>query len=109
MTFKIGTPGSLVDEIRENYNPNNQESISYIGLEHINQNTLTINGIGKSSDTQSSKRRFKRGDILFGTLRPYFRKVVQLEFDGVCATDITVLRPKSKYDVHFAKYFIANY
>lgn len=108
MSFKLNNPSILVDEIRETYNPNSNETLPYIGLEHINQNSLTINGVGKSSDTQSSKRKFKKGDILFGTLRPYFRKVVTLDFDGVCSTDIAVLRPKSLADSYYAKYFIAN-
>ena len=109
MTFNLDTPSSLVDEIRQIYEPNKEESLPYIGLEHINQNSLTINGTGKSSDTQSSKRKFRRGDILFGTLRPYFRKVVKLKFDGVCSTDIAVLRPKTKADYYYAKYFIAHH
>ena len=108
MTFNINSPSILVDEIREIYEPSSKEVLPYIGLEHINKNSLTINGFGKSSDTQSSKKKFRKGDILFGTLRPYFRKVVILDFDGVCSTDIAVLRAKTKADYYFVKYFIAH-
>lgn len=98
----------LADEIRETYEPTSDESVPYIGLEHINQQTLTLNGFGNSSDTKSTKRIFKKGDVLFGTLRPYFRKVIKARYDGVCSTDISVLRPKDPSDADFLLYFIAN-
>jgi len=44
---------------------------------------------------ESNKLRFKRGDILFGKLRPYFHKVGVAPVDGVCSTDIVVVRPRS--------------
>ena len=37
--------------------------------------------------------RFKRGDILFGKLRPYFHKVGIAPVEGVCSTDIVVVAP----------------
>lgn len=108
MTFKKQKLEVLVDEIRDIYEPSLEENLPYIGLEHIEQQTLRLCGVGNSSDTQSSKRKFKKGDILFGTLRPYFRKVIKTRFDGVCSTDIAVLRPKNKSTEHFTKYFIAD-
>ena len=47
---------------------------------------------------------------MFGTLRPYFRKVYFAKFEGVCSTDITVLRSKNSQKTHprFFFYFIAN-
>ena len=43
----------------------------------------------------SGKSAFKKGEILFGKLRPYFHKVGIAPFDGVCSTDILVLAPTS--------------
>ena len=100
--------GEIAQDIRESYIPAKTEEKPYIGLEHIEQQTLQISDIGKSNETQSAKRVFKAGDILFGTLRPYFRKVARPKFDGVCSTDITVIRPTQKGDGNFLKYFIAN-
>jgi type I restriction enzyme S subunit len=42
----------------------------------------------------SNKLEFKRGEILFGKLRPYFHKVGVAPLDGVCSTDILVVRPQ---------------
>jgi len=100
--------GEVSEEIREMYSPVFDECLRYIGLEHIEQNTLKLVGTGDSSKTKSSKKLFKTGDILFGTLRPYFRKVVKPKFDGVCSTDITVIRSKENCCQDFLFYFIAN-
>ena len=95
-------------EVRDLYNPSNSESLSYVGLGHIEPNTLHLSGLGDSSDTQSTKKNFCSEDILFGTLRPYFRKVVRAKFDGVCSTDITVVRAKEAIDTGYLFYLIAS-
>lgn len=100
--------GDIAKEVRDTYEPNQSESIPYVGLEHIAQQDLKLIGTGKSSDTLSTKRKFKNGDILFGSLRPYFRKVVRPKFDGVCSTDITVIRSKNGVDQGFLNYLIAS-
>ena len=51
---------------------------------------------------------FRAGDILFGKLRPYFRKVVRPDFDGICSTDIWAVRPKAGLDAGFLFYLMAS-
>ena len=85
------------------------QSIPYIGLEHIAQEKLHLNGTGELTDVTSTKRRFVRGNILFGKLRPYFRKVVQPDFDGICSTDIWVIEPKENVDSRFLFYWCASW
>jgi len=80
----------------------------YIGLEHIGENTLSLNGFGHASDVNSSKAVFEKGDILFGKLRPYFRKVIIAPFDGICSTDIWVVKPKNGIDRNFLFYWMAS-
>jgi len=41
---------------------------------------------------QSTKTIFKRGDVLFGKLRPYLNKVLVADRDGVCTTEIVPIR-----------------
>ena len=108
ITWRKMKLGEIAQNIRVSYSPTSTEKKPYIGLEHIEQQTLQLSGIGRSDETQSAKKAFKAGDILFGTLRPYFRKVVRPKFDGVCSTDIAVIRPTTKGDGDFLKYFIAN-
>jgi type I restriction enzyme M protein len=73
---------------------NISEELYYIGLEHIESNTGNV--LGKenalNANLQSTKNAFNSGDVLYGKLRPYLNKVYAAEFDGVCSTDILVLR-----------------
>ena len=94
--------------VKKQYQPNADEELIYIGLEHIEQQTLRINGYGNSKKVISQKYRFSSGDILFGKLRPYFRKVFRPKFDGVCSTDIWVIKAKKDFDQGFLFYFLAN-
>jgi type I restriction enzyme S subunit len=100
--------GELAEEVRDLFEPKGAEEYPYVGLEHIEQGTLQLNGVGQSTDTISTKKQFKSGQILFGSLRPYFRKVVKPKFNGVCSTDITVVKPKKNCNAGFLQYFIAN-
>jgi len=69
--------GDIAEPIKDVYFPTGDDSLLYIGLEHIEQETLRLNAIGVSTDVSSNKFRFNENDILFGKLRPYFRKVVK--------------------------------
>lgn len=84
------------------------KKLPYIGLEHIKEAKLRLNSIGSSDDVTSNKYRFSANNILFGKLRPYFRKVIKPNFDGICSTDIWVIRATEKSDINFLFYFFAN-
>jgi len=100
--------GDIAEEIRVLYEPIHSENLPYIGLGHIGQQTMRILDVGHSSSTESTKKVFRAGDILFGSLRPYFRKVVRPKFDGVCSTDITVLRARPSVDPRFLLYLVGS-
>ena len=67
----------------------------YIALEHMPRRSIALGDWDDAADVASGKSAFKKGEILFGKLRPYFHKVGVAPFDGVCSTDILVLAPKS--------------
>ena len=67
----------------------------YIALEHMPRRCIALGDWDDSAEVASGKSAFKKGEILFGKLRPYFHKVGVAPFDGVCSTDILVLAPKS--------------
>ncbi len=84
------------------------EKLPYIGLEHIDENRLRINSIGSSDDVSSNKFIFTEKEFLFGKLRPYFRKLYNPTFKGICSTDIWVVRPKENVDKNFLFYLFAT-
>ncbi|WP_051533784.1 restriction endonuclease subunit S [Desulfitibacter alkalitolerans] len=100
--------GDVAELIKDKYSPQKGDGLFYIGLEHIQEQSLRLNGIGCSDNITSNKFYFEEGDILFGKLRPYFRKVIIPKFSGVCSTDIWVVRSKNGVDQKYLFYLFAN-
>src|SRR5262245_8984164 len=94
--------------VRDTVAPAETAGALYVGLEHIAEGGLSLKSVGTAEQVTSAKSRFQAGDILFGKLRPYFRKVVRARFDGVCSTDIWVVRPKRDIDPSFLFYWMAS-
>lgn len=57
--------------------------------------SIALSQWGTPEGLVSNKSRFDDGDILFGKLRPYFHKVGVASVEGICSTDIVVLKPDS--------------
>lgn len=99
--WKKGTIKDISSNIRSPFNPNQEKSLNYIGLEHIPKKMVMPVKWGSSVDISSQKSQFEQGDILFGKLRPYFHKVIISPIDGVCSTDILVIKSKNWYDQYY--------
>jgi len=99
----------LAKEIKQPFDPKKStEELLYIGLEHILPKVLHIDSYSYSNNTESLKYRFNQGDILFGTMRPYFKKLVRAPFNGVCSTEISVIRSKQRIDTNYIFYLLAQ-
>jgi type I restriction enzyme, S subunit len=66
----------------------------YVGLEHLDPDSLRIRRWGEPTDVASTKLRFQPGDIIFGKRRVYQRKVAVADFEGICSAHAMVLRAK---------------
>ena len=66
----------------------------YVGLEHLDPDSLRIRRWGEPTDVESTKLRFQPGDIIFGKRRVYQRKVAVADFEGICSAHAMVLRAK---------------
>jgi type I restriction enzyme, S subunit len=62
----------------------------YVGLEHIESQTMKLLGHGYARDIRSPSVRFSAGDVLYGKMRPYLNKVWLAEFEGVCSAEFLV-------------------
>lgn len=69
----------------------------YLGLDHFGTAGSGITGMGDAGSVDSNKSRFAAGDVLYGKLRPYFRKIDRPGFGGVCSTEIWVLRGNDSF------------
>ena len=68
---------------------------TYVGLEHVARRRMWLDDFGRADEVSSDKWHFESGDVLFGKLRPYFHKVVSAATEGICSTDILVVRAQS--------------
>jgi type I restriction enzyme, S subunit len=91
----------LCDLISEQVHPADVPEALYVGLEHVTPGRLRRSGGGIAADVQSHKYAFRRNDILYGKLRPYLDKAILADTDGVCTTELLVLRAKPGVDPRF--------
>ena len=68
----------------------------YVGLEHLDADSLTIRRWGSPGDVTATKLLFRKGDIIFGRRRVYQRKLALADFNGICSAHAMVLRAKSE-------------
>lgn len=101
----------VVDKISDIVDPKEENGIvNYIGLENIESQTGILLGDIQTdySTIKSNKNVFCIGDILYGKLRPNLNKVYLADFDGICSTDILVLRPKNPNLATFYKHYFLS-
>lgn len=97
--WEISTLGHIALQYREMVDPTEKpEDTPYVGLADVPQGSIALDTWGVASDATSTKTGFEAGDILFGKLRPYFKKVVVAPVNGICSSDILVVRAKQPKD-----------
>lgn len=80
--------GSLVRQVKESTDPIADGLERFVAGEHMDSQQLRISRWGEvkgSSLGPAFHRRFRPGQVLYGSRRTYLRKVSYAEFDGVCA------------------------
>ena len=113
MTHPIGWQEFKLKDILQisskKYDPQkNKTNYKCIELEHIDCDTGILKGFINSNEQLSIKNVFENGDVLYGKLRPYLRKFYNAKFDGVCSSEIWVLKGKKVIN-QFLYYFIQSY
>ena len=93
---------------KKRYTPSPNESKPCIELEHIEQLTGRLLGSVNSSEQNSQKSAFEKGDVLFGKLRPYLKKYALPDFEGVCSTEIWVFKPTECITSEFLYYLVQS-
>jgi type I restriction enzyme S subunit len=89
--------GDLVDLISVRVQPGDRDvPTTSVELENIESETGRLLGSENVTSDSALRSRFQCGDTLFGKLRPYLRKFLRPDFDGICSTEIWVLRAKLK-------------
>ena len=95
--WEVGKLGDIAGHPRRGIQPNEIDTDApYIALEHMPKQCIALSKWGVADGLESNKFEFKRGEILFGKLRPYFHKVGVAPADGVCSTDIVVVASREE-------------
>jgi type I restriction enzyme S subunit len=103
------TLGEFTDNIKVNVKTDELLQYErYVGLEHIPRKQIALLDWGTTDAVESNKSAFQENDILFGKLRSYFHKVVFAPIDGVCSTDILVIRSKKTEWFSFCLFWFSN-
>ena len=80
----------------------------YIGLGHMPRRSIVLTEWDSSAKITSNKYEFKKGEFLFGKLRPYFHKVGIAPVSGICSTDLLVVIPKDIANTAFVLMMISS-
>ena len=84
--------GEIAKSIGERVDPTTTDLATYVGLEHIDPESIHIKRFGKREDVIGTKLRCYPGDVIFGRRRAYQRKSAICEFEGFCSAHSLVLR-----------------
>ena len=94
--WRQGTLADVADSPRRGVSPADvAEDTPYIGLEHMPRRSIALSEWEGAGKVTSNKSLFKKGEFLFGKLRPYFHKIGFAPLDGICSTDIVVVVPRA--------------
>ena len=93
--WEVKKLGDIAEDMRRNVPKGKLEEPSpYVGLEHIPRRALALDAWETATELGSNKLEFRKGEVLFGKIRPYFHKVSVAPFDGLCSADTIVIRAR---------------
>lgn len=89
--------GDVVFEPKETVKDPVTQGIEHVvGLEHIDSENIHLRRSSSIETSTTFRKKFSKGDVLFGRRRAYLKKAAKAEFEGICSGDITVMRAKSE-------------
>jgi type I restriction enzyme, S subunit len=91
--------GDVVEQSKEKVDPSNGDVSRVVAGEHMESDNLKIRRWGAVDDGYlgpAFHRRFRPGQVLYGSRRTYLRKVAVADFDGVCSNTTFVLGSKAE-------------
>ncbi|WP_334018292.1 restriction endonuclease subunit S [Alteromonas sp. S015] len=88
--------GDIAKHISKRVEPSETELEIYVGLEHLDPDSLKIKRHGVPSDVEGQKLLVKKGQIIFGKRRAYQRKVAVADWDCICSAHAMVLEANQK-------------
>jgi len=88
--------GDMAKHISKRVEPTETNLNIYVGLEHLDPDSLRIKRHGVPSDVEGQKLLVKKGQIIFGKRRAYQRKLGVADWDCICSAHAMVLEANSE-------------
>jgi len=93
----------------EKRTPTIEDTDTYVGLEHLESDTIIVSRFGSRVPLKSTMQVMKKGDVLFGRRNAYLRRTGIAPHDGLCSADIMILHPKENViDREFLPFFVSS-
>lgn len=102
------TLGACATRVVERVAPPRNPPAPFVGLEDVGVGTLALLEQGTTAAVAGPVLRFAADDVLYGSLRPYFRKVVRAEGPGTCTPEAWVLRARKGVDPAYLFWLVAD-
>ena len=83
--------GDIAKHISKRVEPSETDLEIYVGLEHLDSDSLKIKRHGVPSDVEGQKLLVEKGQVIFGKRRAYLRKVAVADWDCICSAHAMVL------------------
>ncbi|MGV6853189.1 MAG: restriction endonuclease subunit S [bacterium] len=83
--------GEIAKNISKRVVPSETDLEVYVGLEHLDPQSLRIARRGVPADVKGQKLRVRPRQIIFGKRRAYQKKVAVADFEGICSAHAMVL------------------
>ena len=99
-----GPLASFVTPRREKALPSAMPRAVFLGMDHVEAHTTRIIGSADASEMKSTAVCFRKGDVLYGRLRPYLNKVATPSFDGLASAEFIVFPDAELVRSQFLKY-----
>lgn len=107
--WEVSNLSEIAISPRRSIDPNHiKKDTPYIGLEHMPRRSISLDKWEYSEKVSSNKSVFRKGEFLFGKLRPYFHKVGIAPLNGICSTDIVAIAPKYEFYSSFILSLISS-
>jgi len=85
-----------------------ESELPYTGLEHIESWTGKRIAVNETAASDGQASRYRKGDVLFGKLRPYLAKALCAREDGICTGELLVLRARRVIQDYLFNYILSS-
>ncbi len=102
------TIGTVTSPVHQRVTSDPSDDSPYLSMAHVESGLNCLTGRGRAGDMRSAGMRFRRGDTLYGRLRPYLNKVYCPDFDGVASAEFIVFPTSCALAPRFLMYYLTQ-